>query len=504
MKRIKKLVSLIAIALLTFMCLGLVSCVNGDVQEETKGHTDESTEKKTETETESGEVTTIEDESQENTTVEETTEEESSEEESTKSAEELKAEKIAEILANYQEKILPIGGWSTPYTGLRDGYCEIEGNYDAMYKLLADTGINFMITLEEWSSDYWIIETLQSANKAGMKVYYNTVAQATDMEWTAHKIDLMLESDAAGALAGIYVKDEPTIDDMPFIKERTEAIRAYLKEKGREDIPVFSNLLPHYANKSWTGDYDEYVRSYIEMASPDIMMFDYYPYTSSIDTLGDMMYNIVRVKVQCDEQNIPLWPFIQSSSSPGMIQPDSRQMLANINVNLALGAKGFTYFLTCEPSPNSGYGHMIDTKGNTTKVYNNVKTVNGMVLGMKGVYLDYDNCGVMFANMDSNTVSKISNVAPEYVCSTFDHITEFTATKSARVVTGCFANEEGQKAIYVANCESKKTSNATYTFDQPMSGQIWGSEGLEDLFENVTELTVNLNYAEGYFIIFDK
>ncbi len=491
--------SLLSILLLAFICMGLVSCTGGDVTDETKTQTDESTGEESEKESGSDEGTTVGNE----TTPDTEPEESSSEEVSTQSAEEIKAEKIAEILANTQEKILPIGGWSTPYTELRDGKSGIEGNYDAMYKLLADSGINFMITLEEWSSDSWILETLKSANNAGMKVYYNTVAQATDMEWTAKKIDLMLGSEDVEALAGIYVRDEPTIDEMPFIKQRTEEIRAYLKEKGREDIPVFSNLLPHYAASNLTGNYDDYVKTYIEAASPDIMMFDYYPYTGGGDSLNSMMYNLVRVKAQCDEHNIPMWPFVQSSSSSGMNQPNSRQMLANANINLAFGSKGITYFLTCEPQPNSEFSCMIDTEGKTTEVYNSVKNVNKMILGMKGVYLDYDNCGVMFANMDDSTISKMNGVAPGYVLDSFGHITQIEASRTARVVSGCFKNADGKNAVFVVNCENRKPTKVTYTFDEPVSGQIWGSEGLEDLFENVTELELDLSYGEGYFVIFD-
>ncbi len=58
------------------------------------------------------------------------------------------------LSGEYQGNTLPIGGWATPASQLRDGYTGVEGSYDAAFQLLADAGLNFMITLEEWSSSY--------------------------------------------------------------------------------------------------------------------------------------------------------------------------------------------------------------------------------------------------------------------------------------------------------------------------------------------------------------
>lgn len=131
----------------------------------------------------------------------------------TESPEEIAKRKQEAIDALYQATpnvLLPIGGWSTPAAALRDGYTEVEGSYDAVFRLIAESGINFMITLEEWSSGSWPVESLSSAHKAGIKLWYNGVGQSAD--WTLEKIQSMLSSDAAEALGGIYIKDEPTLE----------------------------------------------------------------------------------------------------------------------------------------------------------------------------------------------------------------------------------------------------------------------------------------------------
>ena len=85
-------------------------------------------------------------------------------------SEDERARMLRMLSGEYQGNTLPIGGWATPASQLRDGYSGVEGSYDAAFQLLADAGLNFMITLEEWSSSYWPLESLSSAKKAGMKL----------------------------------------------------------------------------------------------------------------------------------------------------------------------------------------------------------------------------------------------------------------------------------------------------------------------------------------------
>ena len=131
-------------------------------------------------------------------------------EEVTRDPAEVEAEKQAamkEIYDSTPMHQLPIGGWSTPASALRDGYTEVEGSYDAVWQTLAESGLNYMITLEEWSSGSWPLESLSSAKKAGMKLWYNCAGMAAD--YNAEKISALLNSPDADALAAIYVKDEP-------------------------------------------------------------------------------------------------------------------------------------------------------------------------------------------------------------------------------------------------------------------------------------------------------
>ena len=178
----------------------------------------------------------------------EATENFSTEAETEEKTERDKQEIMKEIYDSIQNNQLPIGGWSTPASALRDGYTGIEGSYDEMFKLIAASGVNYMITLEEWSSGSWPIESLSSASKAGIRIYYNCVGM--DAPYSLEKINKMLESEYADALAGIYVKDEPLLSQLDELGALTADIRAGLDGV---NIPVFSNLLPTYASSGMIG-----------------------------------------------------------------------------------------------------------------------------------------------------------------------------------------------------------------------------------------------------------
>lgn len=480
-------------AFLLMLCLllsCLVACESKDPAEETTAGAPTDTTAEVPTEAQGTETTTAAETDGEGETT-------SGEESSQMSEAERKAKRMAQILATTQTGSLSIGGWSTPASALRDGYSEIEGNYDAMYQKLADAGIDYMITLEEWSSPYWLQEALHSAKAAGMKIYYN--AQGQDFSWTKEQIDVMLASEDVDALAGIYVKDEPTYDGLEELATQTEQIRAYLKEQGREDLPVFSNLLPIYASGSMVGgNYMTYVEEYAAKTTPDYLLFDYYPYAVGSESLGNMIGNLAAFRKVANETGAPLVPFVQSSGWSGMSEPNQYQMLASAHINLAFGAKSFIYYVLCEYQANWSTTAILKADGTTNKQYDRVKAINQKLDGMQGVYLSYENVGVMLANF-SQAESSVKKYAPDLLLESYEGLVSVEAKKDTRVLIGCFRNADGARALYVVNCEPSKNAKITLTFDKATEAALWGYNGLEDLLEGES-ITVSLEKGQGVFL----
>lgn len=400
------------------------------------------------------------------------------------------------LSGEYQGNTLPIGGWSTPTTQLRDGNTGVKGSYDAAFQLLADAGLNFMITLEEWSSSYWPLESLSSAKKAGMKLWYNCVGMEAD--YSLEKIRAMLESEDADALAAIYVKDEPSFDGIGEVADTLGKIREGLGEDNT--LPVLANLLPTYAPPSViTSDYRNYVRTYLETVKPSLLMFDYYPYqANSGDSLPEMMVNIAIAKEEADRAGVELYTFIQSSGSNGMREPTLEEIRLNAHLNLAMGVKGFAYFLTCEHYEGWEYTNMIDAHGETTPLYDKVKTVNEELEAFKGVFLDYDNKGIMLANYGAVS-RRLSLAGCEVVLDSFGVLKDAEAS-SGKAVIGCFEDEEGREAYYVVNVSYTKDADVTLHFDGLQYTAVWTDEGCVRA-DNSEDLHLQLEPGQAAFVV---
>ena len=427
------------------------------------------------------------------------TDEAESESEKISEAQKDKQEIMKEIYDSTKNNQLPIGGWSTPASALRDGYTGVEGSYDKIFKMIAASGINYMITLEEWSSGYWPLETLSSASKAGIRIYYNCVGM--EAPYSLEKINKMLESEYRDALAGIYVKDEPLLSELDELAALTNDIRAGLDGV---NIPVFSNLLPTYANSGMIGDdYRTYVREYIEKTNPDILMFDYYPYhIGTGDSIAKMMANIAIGIEEAKAAGIPLYTFIQSSGSSGMREPTYEELKLDMHINLAMGVKGVAYFLCCEHYDNWGYTTMIDYDGNKTTMYNKIAKLNSEINAMKGVYLDYEFKNIIISGYYNEGYTALDSVSDSILVDEFEYLRGITTTNTGKIATGCFEGEDGL-GFYVVNLDYKKNGVANLVLETDVEYEIWGKDGLMDIGVIDDEhgpLTISLSKGEGVFI----
>ncbi len=402
----------------------------------------------------------------------------------------------AMLAESYEGYVLPIGGWSTPASVLRDSYSGEEGSYDKAFQLLADAGLTYMITLEEWSSGSWPLESLSSAKKAGLTLWYNCAGQAAD--YSIEKINALLSSPDADALATIYVKDEPTMGQIEETAATTAAIREALGETST--LPVMSNLLPTYASTDMISrDYRSYVRTYLDAAKPDRLMFDYYPYGQSGDTLSAMMLNIAIAREEAEKDGIELYTFIQSSGHGSLREPSVEDFRANVHLNLAMGVKGIAYFLTCEHFEGWEYTSMITAKGETTPLYDKVKAVNEELSGFKGVFLGFEHKGILISNY-SGLKNQMERQGCTSALDSFGALREIETLRNSKAIIGCFEDEAGHEAYYVVNTEYTHRNTVTLTFDSTQSYVVWTKSG-PTLVENTDTLELELESGDAAFVV---
>ena len=421
-------------------------------------------------------------------------------EEVTRDPAEVEAEKQAamkEIYDNTPANQLPIGGWSTPAAALRDGYTGVEGSYNRVWATLAESGVNFMITLEEWSSGSWPLESLSSAKKAGMKLWYNCAGMSAD--YNAEKLAALLASPDADALGAVYVKDEPSFDG---ISETASLITAARESLGETSIPVLANLLPTYANPSWVGDnYRQYVSTYLDTAKPDLLMFDFYPYQKGSDNLPNLAANLAIIREEAAAAGVPFYAYVQTSADGTYREPTVEELQLNAHLTLAMGAKGIAYFLVCEHYEDWDYSSMITAKGEKTPLFDTVQTVNGRLNAMKGVYLDYHSKGVIFCNYKG-----MSNALAKAKCTTelesYRSLTAASCNQRDKFAIGCFENAAGETGYYIVNLNYKGAGTVELTFDCSVDYRLWSGEGLTDM-GTTSALKLKLEAGEGVFLQVD-
>lgn len=490
-KRISRLLTVALCGLLTVAGLPLLSCTGtGD---NTTGTPTSATASATEPETATEAKT--ETQTAPDTDTESVTEPESS----TESAEEAarrKQEQMAALYAATETRLLPIGGWGTPASALREVYSNTPGSYDKVWQLLADAHLNFMISLEEWSSPLWTMDSASSAYKAGMKLWYN--CSALDVGGALERINSILNSEYADVLDTVYLKDEPTYGDFAELKKLYDGIQAGL---GDRDMTYLANLLPTYASGNLiANDYRKYVQDYIATVKPEVLMFDYYPFASG-DTLRAMLLNNIIALQEANAAGIPLYTFIQSSGLSGGGEPTEEQLRLNVQLNLATGSRGIAYFTVCKTFEEWTFTPAITTTGETTALYDKIKTVNEGVLAMKGVYLDYTCRGLMAAGYAGLSRDFAKNGCEDFLQDSFGDLTGAKAAGTGKFVIGCFENAAGEKAYYVVNMDYKKEGTVTLHFDaNGRTYTLWGASGLSDMGDAAGDVTLTLAPGDGVFL----
>ncbi|MGW0228575.1 family 16 glycoside hydrolase [Actinopolymorpha singaporensis] len=168
------------------------------------------------------------------------------------------------------------------------------------------------------------------------------------------------------AFAGLDIYDEPSPD-------RFETL-AHLVRITRELDP---NALP-YINLLPSND-PNYVRQFVDVVKPVLLSFDRYPLMADGTDDPGYFLNWKIIREEGLRAGLPTWIFIQTGAYGNRRQPTPAELLWQINVSLAYGAKGIQYFTYWTPDPARGEGFqpaLITVDGKRTDRYDAAKNIN--------------------------------------------------------------------------------------------------------------------------------
>jgi hypothetical protein len=136
-------------------------------------------------------------------------------------------------------------------------------------------------------------------------------------------------------------------------------------------------LLP-YINL-FPSDDPAYYRGFVDVVKPSLISFDRYPLLSEGREDANYFHNWAIVRDAALHGDIPSWVFIQTLAYDNHREPTAAELLWQVNISLAYGAKGIQYFTywTPEAARGEGFGPaLITVDGRRTPRYAAARQIN--------------------------------------------------------------------------------------------------------------------------------
>jgi hypothetical protein len=267
------------------------------------------------------------------------------------------------------------------------------------------------------------------------------------------------------ALAGLHLYDEPSRDLFGIVGYTREALQGLAPDK----LP-YVNVWPSYASNSalGTSTYEQYLRLYLSEVAPPLLCFDHYPLLEGTGITSDYFYNWAVIRRYALQAGIPSWVFIQSADFGGeganiskRRRPNEAEILWQINVSLAYGAKGIQYFTYWTPAATHFGEALVSRDGVLTPLYNYAKRANNYSRVVGKVLLPLTSDSVAHANEEPLPHGATAFKADGYV----------TSTSGSPVILGKFRKPAGgtDRYLLVANRSFANEAETKITLSSSVS-----------------------------------
>lgn len=420
--------------------------------------------------------------------------------------------------------VMPIGGFFGPYPKkvTEDGHELPDYISDEYFQLIAESGIN-LITAS--ATDYlytpdMVHKYLELGEKYGIGVFVNDgnlVGEDNLDTVTVEKAEKQLKNyQHYPAYCGMHIVDEPTSE-------------YYLRGSGKRNISRFQkvahilqnelgqicyiNMFPVVLFDENKENYVKYVNEVCETLRPNVLMWDYYPFTTPRDIKMEWyLWNMDLVRQASKKYQKPFWSFIQAggqwndarehfASAP--YYPNESEFNWNINTSLAFGAQGIQYFPVLQPyyfayAEGSEWdverNGIVGALGNKTRWYYYAQKVNRHIAAIDEVLMNAVNEGII-VNGDLTRQETV------YVsCIIESGKFEQLQSVSGDTMVGCFYYNE-KTALYVVNYSQEYAQDITLEFDE--EHQVKKIQNAVEMQIRCKDLVLNMEAGEGVLLVID-
>ena len=422
------------------------------------------------------------------------------------------------------QDVMPIGGFYGPYQPKESVDGNALPNYltDEVFEALSEAGIN-MITQAYNDGDDNIQKSLDLGEKYGIGI---NVSNWLEEDEASEKSDAEIASELAQwsrhpAFCGIHLVDEPAGKSYYAseganggIMENWAARSVTLNET--LDVFAMTNLIRCYS-ESQKANYELYLQEYFDTMAPKVLSYDYYAWDWTPDGTSTLYFwNLATCREYAQKYHVPIWTYQQAGGNWGEggketgdtyenYRPTEGQFQWQVNVNLAFGVTGITYFTLIQPmiyseydsedgQPNFEVQGLLGAVGNKNCWWYYAQNMDKQIAAIDEVLMNSVNKGIL-----------ASGTAKASCADTRDALIEGTswrelASVDGDALVGCF-NYQGKTALYVVNFDYEYAQKINLTFRDQYKIRVIQSAEENDL--DTSKLTLDLAAGEGALIVFE-
>lgn len=226
-------------------------------------------------------------------------------------------------------------------------------------------------------------KALDIAQQTGVKLIISCPELAKEPEATVRRFM------KHPALAGYYLRDEPSADDFATLGAWARRIQSVDSEHF-----CYLNLFPTYASLEQlkSKSYREHVQQYCKDVPTQVLSYDHYPVIEGKQGLvlrEDYYENLEIFSDEARKAGRPFWAFALAVAHKPYPIPDMAQLRLQMFSNLAYGAQGLQYFTYWTPgkNPQWNFNHApIGLDGKRTDVYDKISLLNREIKAITPVF----------------------------------------------------------------------------------------------------------------------
>lgn len=360
----------------------------------------------------------------------------------------------------------------------------LDDKADERYREIKEAGFNVVLGGFGASLPEKAAKQLQLCEKYGLKAI--VWSQGIDAE----------NLPDGPACWGYSVRDEPSTEDFPGLRDRVDEIRA-----ARPGKLAYINLFPNYVSKEGmkASSYEEYIQRFLDEVGVDVLSMDHYPlFKPGEDGRDNYCANLEVMRTESLRKGIPFWNFFNTMPYGPQTDPTEAQLRWQIYSSLAYGAKGVLYFCYYTPvSPEFPKGGaIIQTNDKKTRHYDQARRINHEIANLGPTLMKLE-CQKAIRIKGEENLSELLKDSPirNLGRADYDPLPDY--------LLGVFKHEDGRRAVLLNNYHFAYTAWPTVEFDAEPSqvmevDKTSGKEApVQDDSPELEGIQISLDAGEG-------